>query len=203
MCRACWRQPVSKQVETRFWREICAIVGAIIIGSIIVGAIIVGAIKEAWMSVPEQLCTFFLEDQFFGVPVQEVQEVIRYQEMTAVPLVPAAVSGLINLRGQIVTALDLRRRLNFGPRPPGQLPMNVVVRTPEGALSLLVDEIGDVIEVSAATLEPPPATVRNLEAGILRGVHKLPGRLLLVLNMEQVVNVVNSADETVLPARRS
>ena len=91
----------------------------------------------------QQFCTFYVDRQFFGVPVQQVQEVIRYQEMTRVPLVPRVIRGLINLRGQIVVAIDLRRRLDAPERPEDQLPMNVVVRTPDGALSLLVDEIGD------------------------------------------------------------
>ena len=92
----------------------------------------------------QQFCTFFLKDQFFGVPVQQVQEVIRYQEMTRVPLTPQVIRGLINLRGQIVMAVDLRRRFAMEDRPASQLPMNVVVRTDDGAVSFLVDEIGAV-----------------------------------------------------------
>src|SRR5579863_3440533 len=107
----------------------------------------------------QQFCTFYVDRQFFGVPVQQVQEVIRYQEMTRVPLVPQVIRGLINLRGQIVTAIDLRRRLGMAERPADQLPMNVVVRTDDGALSLLVDEIGDVIEVEESSFEPPPETL--------------------------------------------
>ena len=70
----------------------------------------------------QQFCTFYVDRQFFGVPVQQVQEVIRYQEMTRVPLVPRVIRGLINLRGQIVVAIDLRRRLNAPERPEEQLP---------------------------------------------------------------------------------
>ena len=77
----------------------------------------------------KQFATFFLNGLFFGVEVLKVQEVIRYQEMTRVPLAPAMIEGLINLRGQIITAIDLRRRLELPPRAKGQLPMNVVVRT--------------------------------------------------------------------------
>jgi len=141
------------------------------------------------MAQNEQFCTFFLDRHFFGVPVQQVQEVIRYQEMTGVPLVPQVVRGLINLRGQIVTAIDLRRRLGMPERPADQLPMNVVVRTDDGALSLLVDEIGDVIEVEEKTFEQPPETLKGLARDVIRGVHKLPERLLLLLDTERVVNV--------------
>ncbi len=143
-----------------------------------------------------QFCTFYLDRNFFGVPVQKVQEVIRYQEMTRVPLVPPVVRGLINLRGQIVTAIDLRRRLGMNGRPPGQRPMNVVVRTTEGALSLLVDEIGDVIQVEDKTFEPPPETLQGIARELIRGVHKLPDRLLLVLDTERAVNVAEPADSS-------
>src|SRR6056297_1668529 len=94
----------------------------------------------------KQLCTFTLENYLFGVDARSVQEVIRYQSMTRVPLAHESVAGLINLRGQIVTAIDLRKRLRMAERESGKLPMNVVVRADEGAVSLLVDQIGDVIE---------------------------------------------------------
>jgi chemotaxis signal transduction protein len=143
------------------------------------------------MARAEQFCTFFLDGHFFGVPVQKVQEVIRYQEMTRVPLVSPVIRGLINLRGQIVTAIDLRRRLGMAERPPDHLPMNVVVRTDEGALSLLVDEIGDVIEVKEETFEEPPETLKGLARETILGVHKLPNQLLLVLDTERAVNVLD------------
>ncbi|HKU27550.1 MAG TPA: chemotaxis protein CheW [Candidatus Sulfotelmatobacter sp.] len=136
----------------------------------------------------QQFCTFFLKDQFFGVPVQQVQEVIRYQEMTRVPLVPDVIRGLINLRGQIVMALDLRRRFGMEPLPDSQLPMNVVVRTDDGAVSLLVDEIGDVLEADEENFEPPPETLKGRTRELVRGVYKLQDRLMLVLATERAVN---------------
>src|ERR671936_28074 len=99
------------------------------------------------MSDEHKFCTFTLDGLLFGVEVLKVQEVIRYLEMTRVPLAPAVVRGLINLRGQIVTAIDLRRRLELSDRPADQQPVNVVVHTDDGAVSLLVDEIGDVLQV--------------------------------------------------------
>ncbi len=134
-----------------------------------------------------QYCTFTLDGLYFGVDVLKVQEVIRYQEMTRIPGAPAVVSGLINLRGQLVTALDLRQRLQLQQRPDGQLPMNVVVRTEEGATSLLVDEIGDVIELDDTTHERPPETIDAMTREVVRGVHKLEGRLLLVLDIERLI----------------
>jgi purine-binding chemotaxis protein CheW len=135
----------------------------------------------------EQFATFTLDGLFFGVEVLKVQEVIRYQEMTRVPLAPPEISGLINLRGQIVTALDLRHRLDLHARPEDRLPMNVVVRTDDGAVSLLVDEIGDVVEVSEETFERPPETIRGVARELIRGVYKLKERLLLILDTERTV----------------
>ena len=140
------------------------------------------------MASSQQFCTFFLDGHFFGTPVPQVQEVIQYQVMTRVPLAPSVVSGMINLRGQIVSAIDLRRRLGFPDRPADQLPMNVVVRTNEGAVSLLVDEIGDVIEVEEEALESPPETLQGFAREVVRGVYKLSGRLLLVLDTERAVD---------------
>jgi purine-binding chemotaxis protein CheW len=139
------------------------------------------------MSGAQQFCTFFLKDQFLGLPVQQVQEVIRYQEMTRVPLVPQVIRGLINLRGQIVMAVDLRRRFGMEDRPESELPMNVVVRTDDGAVSFLVDEIGDVLEVQEESFESPPETLRGPARKLVRGVFKLQDRLMLVLDTELVL----------------
>ncbi len=139
------------------------------------------------MANKQQFCTFFLKDQFFGVPVQQVQEVIRYQEMTRVPLVPAVIRGLINLRGQIVMAVDLRRRFGMEERAQSQLPMNVVVRTDDGAVSFLVDEIGDVLEPEEENFEAPPETLEGPSRDLVRGVYKLQERLMLVLDAERAV----------------
>src|SRR6266849_6579396 len=88
-----------------------------------------------------QYCTFTVAGRFFGIDVLNVQEVLRFQEVTPVPLAPGVIEGLINLRGQIVTAIDMRRRLGLPPREPGVLPMNIVVRTQDNSASLQVDEI--------------------------------------------------------------
>jgi purine-binding chemotaxis protein CheW len=141
------------------------------------------------MASTQQFCTFLLDGHVFGTPVPKVQEVIQHQEMTRVPLAPDVISGLINLRGQIVSAIDLRRRLGLEDRPAGQLPMNVVVRTRDGAVSLLVDEIGDVIEVEEETLESPPETLQGFAREVVSGVYKLSGRLLLALDIDRIVDL--------------
>jgi len=136
-----------------------------------------------------QLSTFFVADLFFGVDVLRVQEVLRFQQMTHVPQAPDVIEGLINLRGQIVTAIDLRRRLRLPPRTGGQTPTNMVIRTDDGAVSLLVDEIGDVLDVDAATYERPPENLDPAAREIIHGVYKLKDRLLLVLDTERTVDI--------------
>ncbi|HEV3436910.1 MAG TPA: chemotaxis protein CheW [Gemmata sp.] len=140
------------------------------------------------MADEHQFCTFFLDGQYFGIDVLKVQEIIRFQEMTRVPLAPPVVRGLINLRGQIVTAIELRRRLDLPDRPADQLPVNVVIQTDDGAVSLLVDEIGDVLQVPQAAFERPPVTLRGTARDLIRGAYKLEDRLLLILDTERTVN---------------
>jgi purine-binding chemotaxis protein CheW len=139
------------------------------------------------MSDSRQYCTFRLGDLHFGVPVLRVQEVLRYQEMTHVPLAPAMVRGLINLRGQIVTAIDLRSRLAMPALDADRLPMNVVVRSEEGAVSLLVDAIGDVVEVEDSAFEPPPQNLAGVTREVTSGVYKLEHQLLLILDLDRTL----------------
>jgi purine-binding chemotaxis protein CheW len=141
------------------------------------------------MKFESQFSTFFVADLFFGVDVLRVQEVLRYQQMTRVPLAPEVIEGLINLRGQIVTAIDMRRRLQLPPRADDRTPMNMVVHTEDGAVSLLVDEIGDVLDVDSATHERPPENLDPAVRDLIRGVYKLKDRLLLVLDTERTVDL--------------
>ena len=137
----------------------------------------------------QQFTTFTLEGFLFGVEVETVQEVLRYQVSTRVPLASPAVGGLINLRGQVITALDLRRRLGMPDRAEDALPMNVVVRTEDGAVSLLVDQIGEVIETDAAHFEAPPDTVTPAARELIRGAYKLDKTLLLALDVPRAVEL--------------
>jgi purine-binding chemotaxis protein CheW len=149
------------------------------------------------MAEKKQFSTFFVDGLFFGVEVEKVQEVIRYQEMTRVPLAPPVVRGLINLRGHIVTAVDLRRRLELHERPADQLPMNVVVRSEDGAVSLLVDEIGDVLEVDEEAFEGPPETLGQQAQELVPGVYKLKDRLMHVLDTGKAMNLVNATESAI------
>ncbi len=138
---------------------------------------------------PSQLCTFFVGDFHFGVDVLQVQEVLRYHEMAPVPLAPSVVRGLINLRGQIVTALDLRHRLGLPPSAPHVEHANVIVRTADGAVSLLVDEVGDVLDVAAASFAPPPPTLTGTARAVISGVCKLDKQLLLILDVRRTLEI--------------
>ena len=136
-----------------------------------------------------QLSTFSVNGHLFGVEVAVVQEVIRYQPMTRVPLAPAALAGLINLRGQVITAVDLRRRLGFPDRAAGELAMDVIVRTSDGLVSLLVDRIGDVVEVAQEAFEEPPETLAGIARELIRGAYKLDHALLLLLDVQGAVDL--------------
>ncbi len=135
-----------------------------------------------------QLCTFAVAGGRYAVPVADVQEVLRHQELTPVPLGHPAVVGLINLRGQIVTSMDVRRRLGLPDRPADAGPMTVVVRTADGPKALLVDDIGDVIDVADAAAEPPPAAA-GPQTAVTARVYKLPDHLLLELDVAELITL--------------
>jgi len=141
------------------------------------------------MANSRHFCTFYLENYFFGIELLDVQEVLQHLELTRVPLAPHPVRGLTNLRGQIVIAVDLRRQLGLPERPANRTAMNMIVRTGEDAVSLLVDEIGDVVEASDDSFEPPPETLRGTVRSAIRGVHKLEKQLMHVLDTERVCTV--------------
>jgi purine-binding chemotaxis protein CheW len=135
-----------------------------------------------------QLSTFHVGKYLFGVDVSLVQEVVRLQQITPVPLAAPEIAGLINLRGEVLTAIDLSARL--GLPPPGESdrePVNVVVRVDDEPVSLLVDEIGGVLEVSQVPFEQTPSTVDERVRDLLLGAYTLPDRLLLALNAQAVL----------------
>jgi purine-binding chemotaxis protein CheW len=142
-----------------------------------------------------QLSTFHVGTYLFGVDVSLVQEVVRLQQMTPVPLAPPEIAGLINLRGEVLTAIDMRVRLGLSPAElgadddPAREPVNVVVRIDDEPVSLLVDEIGGVLEVSQVPFEQTPSTVDERVRDLLLGAYTLPDRLLLALNARRVLDV--------------
>jgi purine-binding chemotaxis protein CheW len=138
-----------------------------------------------------QLSTFHVGKYLFGVDVSLVQEVVRLQQMTPVPLATSEIAGLINLRGEVLTAIDLRARLGLpaSERSSDREPVNVVVRVDDEPVSLLVDEIGGVFEVSQVPFEQTPSTVDERVRDLLLGAYTLPDRLLLALNARRVLDV--------------
>src|SRR5215831_18306196 len=135
------------------------------------------------MADAQRLCSFVVGDLLFGVDVMHVQEVVRQHALTPIPLAPPAIRGLMNLRGNIVAAIDLRERLGFGPSDGAGALANVILRSEHDSVSLLVDEIGDVLAVSAEQFERPPDTLRGRARELIVGAYKLPDRLLLVLDV--------------------
>jgi purine-binding chemotaxis protein CheW len=136
-----------------------------------------------------QLSTFTVGTYLFGVDVSLVQEVVRLQQMTPVPLAAPEIAGLINLRGEVLTAIDLRARLGLPAGDPDRERVSVVVRVDEEPVSLLVDEIGGVLEVSQVPFEQTPCTVAERVRELLLGAYTLPDRLLLALNARRVLDV--------------
>jgi purine-binding chemotaxis protein CheW len=136
-----------------------------------------------------QFSTFRLEDELFGVNAIQVQEILPYQEISQVPLAPEYVKGLINLRGQIVTVLDLRSRLGFEPLEHETTGTNLIVNSPEGPLSLLVDEIANVLDIQKDRLSPPPGTVRGVAVSYIQAVCQLEDDLLIVLDTDRVLQL--------------
>lgn len=129
-----------------------------------------------------QYATFWLGDHLYGTDVANVQEVLREQPLTPVPLAPRTIAGLLNLRGQVVTTIDLRERLQL-PGPATEHPMLVVLTVDGEPVALLVDRIGAVLNVTTEQFEPPPDTLTGPNRGVVTGAYKLPDHLLLVLDV--------------------
>ena len=129
--------------------------------------------------------------QSFGVPVLKVQDVISQTPINRVPLGPREVAGSLNLRGRIVTAVDMRRRLGMEDRTSGDAYMSVIVERAGELYALLVDDVGDVLWLSPADHEPSPVTMTPHWRSMCSGLYRLEGELLLVLNVDQVL-VFNS-----------
>jgi purine-binding chemotaxis protein CheW len=131
-----------------------------------------------------RLCTFSLSDLHFGIEMGLVEEAVHGKPVTKVPLSASTMAGVLNLRGRILSAIDLRTRLGLPPREDG-MPPHLVVRTSHGAVSLVVDDLDGVVEVSSTQQEPPPPHLSSQLGDLVTEVYKLDGRLLLVLDIER------------------
>lgn len=137
-----------------------------------------------------QLCGFKIGNAFYAISVLEVQEVIKPQMLTYVPSAPNYVRGLINLRGQIVTAISLRSLFGLKDDHRDEY-MNIIVRSGESLYSLIVDEILDVIDVEDSTFEQTPDTLEDKIKHFINGVYKLDHKLLIKLDLEKILNTDN------------
>jgi purine-binding chemotaxis protein CheW len=141
------------------------------------------------MNNARQFCTFYLDHLLFGVESQKIQEVVTYRELRPVPLAPPVVSGLMNLRGQVVVALELRRQLELPDRSADLPPVCLVVHAAGGVVCLLADEVGNVVDVEEESFEPSPETLSPRLRSVILGVHKLEHELMHVLDTDQACEV--------------
>jgi purine-binding chemotaxis protein CheW len=146
-----------------------------------------------------QYCTFFIGELFLGLEVMRVQEVLRECPVTPVPASSSMVRGLINLRGQIVTAVDLRNRFGLAADDLQPLATAIVLDAEDELLSLVVDRAGDVVEVDESAFESPPETLNGETRRLIRGAYKLDDRLLLVLDLERAFNLAPTVAREVEP----
>jgi len=144
--------------------------------------------QPSHQSTTVNLCTFRLHEFMIGIDVTLVQEVLNRQDATRIPLVSDVVQGLINLRGEIVTTIDLRRRLGLPQRSVEEPCMNVVIRTADGPVALTVDQIGDVIDADESLFEFPPPTLGGPHREFVTGVFKLDETLLLLIDLDRVLD---------------
>jgi purine-binding chemotaxis protein CheW len=139
-----------------------------------------------------QFTTFYLNDTYFGIDIQTVREIIRHRLTTPIPLAPPDICGLIDLRGQIIPVVDLQSRLGIPndsslPAIADEDRYNIILRDDNELVSLLVSDIGDVLELSDEDFEPPIATLQGAIRSFVRGAYKLDDRLLLILDPEKVL----------------
>lgn len=145
--------------------------------------------QEAHALSSGQLLTFTLANQLFGVPVLQVNDVLGPQKITRSPLAPPAVAGVMNLRGRIVTAIDVRRCLGQEPRAEGMNSMSVVVDQDGELFSLMIDSVGDVLQLSQDTFENAPATLDAAWRSVSSGIHKLQDKILVILDVGQLLRM--------------
>lgn len=142
------------------------------------------------MAANQRYATCFLKGICFGVHIEKVQEVLEFQEITPVPLSPAVLPGIINLRGQILTSIDLKTRLGLSASETDEQRMMIVVRTSEGPMNLVVDKIGSVLDVDPELFEEPTETLKAGVRAVTSHVCKLESGLVLVLDTETIIQLL-------------
>ena len=134
-----------------------------------------------------EYATFYVGDVLLGIPIQEVQEINRNLDLTVVPHGPAAVRGVMNLRGEVVTVIDLRVVFGLSPGEVTRSSRNIVLTSGDEQISLLVDRIADVVIAKEDTMESPPGNLSGIEDRFFSGVHRLENELLLIVDVEEVL----------------
>ena len=137
--------------------------------------------------------TFTTAEQIFGLPIARVQEVFRPARITRVPLAGVQIAGVLNLRGRIVMAIDMRSRLGLQAREEALAPMAIGIESRGESFGLLVDTLGEVLRLSDSDIEANPINLDRKLAGVSAGVHRLDGQLLLVLDVDRVLDVGTEA----------
>ncbi len=131
--------------------------------------------------------------QLFGVPVLEVRDVFVPSKLAYVPMAPPEVAGVLNLRGRIVTAIDLRQRLGFEPRDEGVQVMAVVIEYLGEPYSLLVDAVGEVLSLDATSFERNPSNLDSRLRDVSEGIFRLEDKLMVVIQLDKVIQLLNGA----------
>jgi purine-binding chemotaxis protein CheW len=137
----------------------------------------------------EHLATFFLSREEYGVDVRLVQEIIRVTEITPVPRAPESIKGVINLRGRVIPVIDLKRKLGLGDVDPGRRARIVVVKLRDRLVGLLVDAASQVLKVPVSSIDPAPDAVVEIDADYIRGVAKLPDRLIILMDLQKILSL--------------
>ncbi len=141
------------------------------------------------MSTTKQFCTFEICNYVFGAPVENVQEIVMNHSVTPVPLSPMEISGLLNVRGQIVTALNLRHRLGLTENSDVKSNVHILVRGADGTVSLVADKVDDVIDVDTESVEPSPDTMEQSLRNFITGIYKTSDRLILLLDITKSLTI--------------
>ncbi|WP_020592228.1 chemotaxis protein CheW [Kiloniella laminariae] len=141
----------------------------------------------------EDFVTFYIAGQLFGVPVLRVQDIINPQQITPIPLAPPEIAGSLNLRGRIVTAIDVRKRLGLAPRPDKTC-MSIVVENGNDLYSLMVDSVGEVLGVDASSFERNPPTLDQRFREYSIGIYRLDGKLLVILDVNRFLDYNRGVD---------
>lgn len=138
-----------------------------------------------------EMATFYVGQALCGMDILKVQEINKLMDMTTVPQAPDYVMGILNLRGQIVTIIDLSKKLNLGQSELGDMSRNIIVNAGEEYIGLLVSRISDVVEVAQDKVEPPPANIGGIQGKFFKGVFKTKERLIGILDLETVLENEN------------